>query len=116
AACLLAAYRPNIYIDFSGYQASIDSNGVLGCLQDLFNRRLNHKIIFGTDWPIFKLNSTYKNLVGRATEAMDNELDERESALVMAGTIRRLLDRRSGDAHLPKVEEACPKTRIEPSI
>jgi predicted TIM-barrel fold metal-dependent hydrolase len=91
AACLLAAYRPNVFIDLGGYPASIDSNGVAGGLRQLFNRRLNHKIIFGTDWPIFKLRGAYKDIVATAMGGVSDELDDREAALVLAGTMDNLL-------------------------
>jgi predicted TIM-barrel fold metal-dependent hydrolase len=97
ASCLLGAYRPNVYLDFSGYAASVDSEGSEGTLRHLFARKLNHKLIFGTDWPIFKLRGPYKDLV--ATVAGDDgaadELSERESVLVMGGTVSRLVKRRS---------------------
>ena len=97
ASCLLGAYRPNVYLDFSGYAASVDSEGSEESLRHLFARKLNHKLIFGTDWPIFKLRGPYKELV--ATVVGDNgaadELSERESKLVLGGTVGRLVKRRS---------------------
>lgn len=97
AACLMAAYRPNVYVDFSGYPASIDSHGVAGGLRQLFNRRLNHKIIFGTDWPIFKLQGPYEDLVATVTadDGVIDELNAHEASLVLSGTIRRLLGQRA---------------------
>ena len=93
-SCLLAAYRPNVYVDLSGYKASIDSSGVAGGLRQLVNRRLNHKIIFGTDWPIFKLSGSYKALAAMAIEGIRDELDDREASLVLAGTMDKLLKAR----------------------
>jgi hypothetical protein len=92
-ACLMAAYRPNVYLDLSGYPASVDSRGVAGSLRSLFNRRLNHKIIFGTDWPIFKLSGPYQDLVAivKGEEGVIDELDDREISLVLGGTMQRLL-------------------------
>ena len=97
ASCLLGAYRPNVYLDFSGYAASVDSDGSEESLRHLFARKLNHKLIFGTDWPIFKLRGPYKDLVATVTgdAGAADELSERESALVLGGTVSRLVKRRS---------------------
>jgi len=91
-SCLMSAYRPNVYLDFSGYAASVDSDGSEGSLRHLFGRNLNHKLIFGTDWPIFKLRGPYKDLVAAVTgeEGAIDELGEREAGLVLGGTVRRL--------------------------
>jgi uncharacterized protein len=91
-SCLLGAYRPNIYIDFSGYAASVDSEGPENSLRHLFARNLNHKLIFGTDWPIFKLRGSYKELVAKVIgeEGASDELTEQQASLVLGGTIQRL--------------------------
>ena len=96
ASCLLGAYRPNVYLDFSGYAASIDSEGSDGSLRHLFARKLNHKLIFGTDWPIFKLRGPYKDLVATVTgdDGASDELSERESKLVLGGNVGRLVGNR----------------------
>lgn len=97
ASCLLGAYRPNVYLDFSGYAASVDSEGSEESLRHLFARKLNHKLIFGTDWPIFKLRGPYKELVATVVgdDGAADELSERESKLVLGGTVGRLVKRRS---------------------
>ena len=91
-SCLLGAYRPNIYIDLSGYAASVDSEGPENSLRHLFARNLNHKLIFGTDWPIFKLRGSYKELVAKVIgeEGASDELTEQQASLVLGGTIQRL--------------------------
>ncbi len=67
-----------------------------GSLRHLFARKLNHKLIFGTDWPIFKLRGSYKDLVATVAgdEGVTDELNERETRLVMGGTVSRLVTRR----------------------
>ena len=96
ASCLLGAYRPNVYLDFSGYAASVDSEGSEGSLRHLFARKLNHKLIFGTDWPIFKLRGSYKELVAEVVgdDGPAEEMSERDSALVLGGNVRRLITTR----------------------
>ncbi|MCT9008490.1 amidohydrolase family protein [Streptomyces rhizosphaerihabitans] len=55
---MLCNNRPNIYVDVSGYEAF----GV-EALNKLFRRGINHKIIFGTDWPVFRLQGRQLSLV-----------------------------------------------------
>jgi predicted TIM-barrel fold metal-dependent hydrolase len=102
ASCLLGAYRPNVYLDFSGYAASVDSEGPESSLRRLFARNLSHKLIFGTDWPIFKLRGPYEELVAKVIgeDGAADELAEREAALVLGGTVQRLF--------------GCPRTCARP--
>ncbi|TYQ17913.1 UNVERIFIED_CONTAM: hypothetical protein Cloal_0301 [Acetivibrio alkalicellulosi] len=59
----LCAYRPNVYLDISGYMMTKDPLGPLKALKNLFKRKVNHKIIFGTDWPIGGYKSKYHGIV-----------------------------------------------------
>jgi predicted TIM-barrel fold metal-dependent hydrolase len=53
-AALLAEYRPNIYLDLSGFQSELNK----GCFRDILrwhiSRGLSKKLVFGTDWPIYR--------------------------------------------------------------
>lgn len=53
--CLtLAEYRPNIFLDISAFPSiSPAPNGWKAALPKMFQRGVNHKILFGTDWPLF---------------------------------------------------------------
>lgn len=53
--CLtLAQYRPNIFLDISAFPSINPApNGWKAALQKFFQHGINHKIIFGTDWPLF---------------------------------------------------------------
>jgi len=62
-AVLLCAFRPNVYLDISGFLASFDSSGPIDALRSLFKRKINHKIIFGTDWPILGFKNTYSTII-----------------------------------------------------
>jgi uncharacterized protein len=52
---LQCAYRPNVYLDISGLQSrlsdGIDSQHYLS----IFQRGINHKILFGSDWPVLNM-------------------------------------------------------------
>jgi len=53
--CLTRAeYRPNIFLDISAFPAiSPAPNGWKAALPKFFQHGINHKILFGTDWPLF---------------------------------------------------------------
>lgn len=72
---LLCAFRPNLYLDISGYLSSFDPAGPINALKSLFKRKINHKIIFGTDWPIGGLKNTYSNIVDKLINPKTRALD-----------------------------------------
>jgi predicted TIM-barrel fold metal-dependent hydrolase len=54
-AALLAEYRPNIYLDLSGFQAELNKGGFKEILRWHISRGLAKRLVFGTDWPIYRL-------------------------------------------------------------
>jgi predicted TIM-barrel fold metal-dependent hydrolase len=62
-ASMIALYRPNIYLDLSGFQAA----AVRGDFQELLkwstSRGLGRKLLFGTDWPIHRFLGTQSKWV-----------------------------------------------------
>lgn len=52
-AILMSKYRPNVYLDISGFVQSRHPQGWQAHLAELFTMDISHKIIFGTDWPVF---------------------------------------------------------------
>ncbi len=89
---MMAAYRPNVFLDVSGYQTSI-RNGVECAVGGLVSRGVDHKILFGTDWPVFRTQSTQRMFV----EALTNQggglsgRDETVTARILHGNVERLL-------------------------
>lgn len=55
---MLATSRPNIYLDVSGFQGHVKRR-----LRQIFECGINHKLIFGTDWPVFRLQGPQKSFV-----------------------------------------------------
>lgn len=55
---MLCAYRPNLYLDISGFETI-----PVELLTPLFTRGINHKVIFGTDWPVFRMQGTQKSFL-----------------------------------------------------
>jgi len=84
---MLCGFRPNVFVDVSGYEDEMDR------LRLLLTRRINHKLIFGTDWPVFRMRATLKDMLH--TLSSDSEIQARfyGNALqnFMGGTIYRLL-------------------------
>lgn len=59
AAVQQCQFRPNVYLDISGFSSMSGAEGWVGHLTHLFSRGINHKIIFGTDWPLSSMTETY---------------------------------------------------------
>jgi len=85
---MLCTYRPNVFLEVSGFQSR-----PVEALAPLFARGVNHKIIFGTDWPVFRMQGTQRDFVGKllADESCVRELVPREAEGFFRGTIERLL-------------------------
>lgn len=83
----LCKYRPNVYLDLSGAQHNIDD------VIRLCSSGINHKCIFGTDWPINNVAAVNKRLLGLFSSEKDVKpyISLKESELVLAGNIERLL-------------------------
>jgi predicted TIM-barrel fold metal-dependent hydrolase len=85
---MLCNNRPNIYVDVSGYEA-----GSVAGLNTLFRRGINHKVLFGTDWPIFRLQGRQAGFIDRLTEegAFPEGMPESERDLFFHKNAARLL-------------------------
>jgi predicted TIM-barrel fold metal-dependent hydrolase len=63
ACTSLCAYRPNVYLDISAFLGSTHPGGWQAALAELFRMNLNHKILFGTDWPVFRYSGGHKKVM-----------------------------------------------------
>jgi predicted TIM-barrel fold metal-dependent hydrolase len=99
-AKLMCNYRPNVYLDFSGFPAAMCAEGWRNHLAALFAQDINHKIIFGTDWPVFSMKDDLKAMVAGllAADGPMSGLKSADVANIMGGTMRRLLSRRQACA------------------
>lgn len=90
---LLCAYRDNIYLDFSAFTSSHHPAGWQHQLSILFRSGINHKVIFGTDWPVAKgtggLKSTMSQLLHEDGPFKDISAEDR--ALILGGNMLRIL-------------------------
>ncbi|MFT5162103.1 MAG: putative TIM-barrel fold metal-dependent hydrolase [Alteromonadaceae bacterium] len=86
-------YRPNVYMDISGFPSTLAAGGWRQHLRQLFSLNLNHKIIFGTDWPVFGSKSGLSKLTDElfADEGPLQGLPKKAITQIMSGNIQRLL-------------------------
>jgi predicted TIM-barrel fold metal-dependent hydrolase len=95
-ATQLCAYRPNVFLDVAGFPGAMHPQGWKQQLHDLFRLGINYKIIFGTDWPLFRMTSPTKWCVDEllGPQGPLEGLPAREVELIMGGNIERLLPER----------------------
>lgn len=62
-AGMLAAYRPNVYMDLSGFQPDWRRGDLDGILLEHKRSGLLRKLLFGTDWPIHRILGGQKQWV-----------------------------------------------------
>ena len=63
ACAQLCVYRPNVYLDISAFLGSMHPGGWQVALAELFKMNINHKILFGTDWPVFRHSGGHKKVM-----------------------------------------------------
>ncbi|WP_052691811.1 amidohydrolase family protein [Teredinibacter purpureus] len=92
--CVMYARNlPNVYLDLSGMQSVIYNEQVIASYQEIFMMGINHKIIYGTDWPVFSATKTqgcfYNTLQTHGCAFSSLPFNERE--MILSGNIRRLV-------------------------
>ncbi|MBN3723232.1 amidohydrolase family protein [Burkholderia sp. Ac-20379] len=102
ASCTrLCAYRPNVYLDVSAFLGSQHPQGWRAALAELFRMNINHKILFGTDWPVFRNSGGHRKVMDQFL-AKDGPLagvSAQQRGWLMAGNVRTLLPaRQTADA------------------
>jgi predicted TIM-barrel fold metal-dependent hydrolase len=91
----LCRFRPNVFLDISAFQ-TLAQQGMESALRKTFSQGINHKVLFGTDWPVFRLQGDQRAFV-EAVTAEDGPMDElnaSEKSLVLHRNIERLLAQR----------------------
>jgi len=90
---MMCRFRPNVYLDISAYQSS-GAAGVQGDpIRSMVARGINHKVLFGTDWPVFRLQGDQRTLVEEilADDGPLADIPETDCELILHGNIERLL-------------------------
>jgi predicted TIM-barrel fold metal-dependent hydrolase len=91
---MMCRFRPNVYLDISGYQAILGYDPTANAVKTAVSIGINHKVLFGTDWPVFRLQGEQKNFVDvlMGESGPLAELNEREKSLVLHRNVERLLE------------------------
>jgi hypothetical protein len=95
---MLCRFRPNIYLDISAYQITLGWDSLSSAVRKTVSQALNHKILFGTDWPVFRLQGTQKTFVDAVASETGafSDLSERDRSHILHGNIERLLSNFAG--------------------
>ena len=93
-AKLMCNYRPNVYLDISGFPAVMAPGGWRRQLVGLFAQGINHKIIFGSDWPVFSMKDDLGAMITGLFEDRGpiSTLSRGDANAIMAGNIQSLLN------------------------
>lgn len=91
---MMCRFRPNVYLDISGFQAGLGYDPTAAAVKNIVSLGINHKILFGTDFPVFRLQGDQKTFVDILTAENGplSALNESEKSLVLHGNAGRLLE------------------------
>jgi len=98
-ASYLCAHRPNVHMDISQFHSVLSADGWQRHLNRLFRQGLEHKILFGTCWPSYRMSDSLGGLVKEFAEgtAVFDGVRRTSRELIMSGNGLRLLAKASGD-------------------
>jgi predicted TIM-barrel fold metal-dependent hydrolase len=97
---MLCRFRPNVYLDISGYQATLGYDPAATAVKQIVSVGINHKVLFGTDFPVFRLQGEQKDFIEpliREDGALA-DLSEREQSMILHANVERLLEAGMGVA------------------
>lgn len=97
---MMCRFRPNVYLDISGYQSTLGFDPAATAVKKVVSVGINHKVLFGTDFPVFRLQGDQKTFVDAllGENGPLAELNDRERALVLHQNVERLLESSVGVA------------------
>jgi predicted TIM-barrel fold metal-dependent hydrolase len=92
---MMCRFRPNVYLDISGFEATLGYDPSAGAIKAITSVGLNHKVLFGTDFPVFRLQGEQKNFVETlmAEDGPLSDLNEREKLLIFNRNAQRLVEK-----------------------
>lgn len=87
---MLCRFRPNVFLDISAFQNRLQNNSA--ALKWTVSQGINHKVLFATDWPVFRLQATQKRFLEIVADGNGplNEVSERERACIFHRNFERL--------------------------
>ena len=92
-SAFLAVHRRNVYIDVGGFVGRSSSESWPTRLNRLFRVKLNHKIIFGTDWPLNRMSGGLGKLVDTIVNGGEvfAGVPRRDRQLILSENLLRVL-------------------------
>src|SRR5262249_45680923 len=89
---MMCVFRPNVYLDMSGYQSTLGAGAANDAVRRAVSRGINHKILFGTDWPVFRMQADQLTFVEAITspDGPLADVSEIDQELVLHGNAERL--------------------------
>jgi predicted TIM-barrel fold metal-dependent hydrolase len=90
---MMCRFRPNVYLDISGYQSTLGYDPSASAVRNIVSLGINHKVLFGTDFPVFRLQGEQVDFIDVLTgeNGALAQLNEREKSLVLSRNVERLL-------------------------
>lgn len=92
-AAAVAQHRPNVYLDIGGYASAPTIADWPAHLNRLFRLGINHKIVFGTDWPLGRLSGGLRRAVGEVVHGpvVFDGVSGADQDLLLHGNLLRVL-------------------------
>jgi uncharacterized protein len=92
---MMCRFRPNVYLDISGFQATLGYDPSAKGVSNMVSQGINHKVLFGTDFPVFRLQGQQADFVEVLTRKKGalTQLNEREKSMILSRNAERLLER-----------------------
>jgi predicted TIM-barrel fold metal-dependent hydrolase len=60
---MMCRFRPNVYLDISGYQTTLGFDPSAEANKNVVSAGINHKVLFGMDWPVFRWQGGQESFV-----------------------------------------------------
>src|SRR5438270_3177238 len=88
---MMCRFRPNVFLDISAFQTLPHNDSV--ALKRTVSQGINHKVLFATDWPVFRLQGNQRRFVDVVLQQPGpfSDVGRRESAWIFHKNIERLL-------------------------
>ncbi|MET1253937.1 amidohydrolase family protein [Aliikangiella maris] len=92
-AALIAEFRPNVFLDMSGFQTELRRDGFADIMRWHKKRGLIRKLLFGTDWPIHRFYGSQKKWVEAFDDLRDSDvINQQEYESIMYKNTQGLFD------------------------
>lgn len=88
---MMCRFRPNVFLDISAFQTIPQDN--TAALKRTVSQGINHKVLFATDWPVFRLQGDQQRFVNMTTspDGPFSHLSAREKTWIFSKNILRLI-------------------------